>query len=98
MNDLIQTMSGLRRPELLIRAARAGQSDYNRMRDLRRLMRVSVTPTPDRALPLLMEEESRLEEIRQQGDAAYSFIRHIDLLIAMMAEARLLPRRTEPQA
>lgn len=98
MTDLVQIITGLRRPQLLIRAARAGQADYNRTRDLKRLMRVQAAPAPDKALPLLLEEEGRLEEIRQKGDAAYSFVRHIDLLIAMMAEARLLPRPDETPA
>ena len=98
MTDLIQILSGLRRPELLIRAARAGLTDYNRGRDLKRLMRVQQAPAPDRALPALLAEEEELEQTRRAGGATYSFARHIDLLIAMMAEARLLPRRVEPMA
>lgn len=98
MTDLVQILSGLRRPELLIRAARAGLADYNRGRDLKRLMRVQQVPAPDRALPALLAEEEELEHTRRTGGATYSFARHIDLLIAMMAEARLLPRRAEPMA
>nr|WP_240794063.1 DUF6477 family protein [Pseudorhodobacter turbinis] len=30
------------------------------------------------------------EETRRRGDAGYSIARHVDLLIAMMAELRLL--------
>lgn len=91
MADQLQIMSGLKRPQLLIRAARAGLADYNRGRDLRRLMHVNSPPPPDRALPALLAEEGRLEEFRRRGDGSYSFARHIDLLIAMMAEARLIP-------
>jgi hypothetical protein len=40
----------------------------------------------------LISEEERLEMIRCSGDAAYSLTRHIEVLIALMAEARLLPR------
>ena len=92
MSDLLSVVSELRRPRLLIRAARAGLAEYNRNRDLKRLMRTAEAPTPDRALSALMAEEERIEATRQAGDASYSFLRHIDVLIAMMAEARLLPR------
>jgi len=98
MTDLIQILGGLKRPELLIRAARAGLIDYNRARDLKRLIRVQTAPAPDRALPALLVEEEEVEQTRRAGDATYSFARHIDLLIAVMAEARLLPRRAGPVA
>ena len=41
---------------------------------------------------MLLAEEERIEATRQAGDASYSFVRHIEVLIAMMAEVRLLPR------
>ena len=92
MTDLFSLVSDLRRPRLLIRAARAGLADYNRTRDLKRLTRASSAPSPDRAVTWLIAEEERLEETRRQGDAGYSLSHHIEILIAMMAEARLLPR------
>lgn len=91
MTDLANFISALRRPRLLIRAARFGQSDYSRSRDLKRLTRISPPPGPERALAALIDAEAQLEEQRRAGEAGYSLIRHVDLLIAMMAEARLLP-------
>ena len=67
-------------------------ADYRRERDLRRI--VAPLSTPERTLPHLVEEEDRLEAIRQSGDAGYSVARHIEVLIALMAEVRLLPRPT----
>jgi hypothetical protein len=93
MTDLRDFVSAIRRPRLLIRAARFGQIDYNRKRDLARLMRQSDIPAPEQALAKLLEEESLLEQARRAGAAHYSFLRHIDILIAMMAELRLLPVR-----
>ena len=90
MSDLLSHLSGLHRPHLLIRAARAGVKGYNRKRDLRRVMRVSEPPAPERALSALVAAEAEFEEIRQAGAATYSFAHHIELLIAMMGEARLL--------
>ncbi|WP_413872397.1 DUF6477 family protein [Albidovulum sp.] len=92
MPDLLSLVTDLRRPRLLVRAARAGLADYSRSRDLGRVMRTAEAPGPDRALTALLAEEERVEATRRAGDASYSFVRHIDLLIAMMAETRLLPR------
>lgn len=92
MTDLLTLVSDLRRPRILIRAARAGVTGYNRNRDLKRLMRVGAPPAPERALTALIAEEAELEETRKAGAASYSFTRHIELLIAMIGEAQLLPR------
>ena len=96
MTDIMQLLSSLRRPRLLIRAARFGIADYNRERDLKRLIREPSAPAPERALTRLMSEEAHLEDTRTNGDASYSVARHVDILIALMAEARLLP--TGPHA
>lgn len=91
MKDIMQVLGALRRPRLLIRAARFGTADYNRNRDLKRLIREPTLPTPVRAVNSLMAEEARLEETRTAGDVSYSVSRHVEVLIALMAEARLLP-------
>lgn len=96
MTDFRALLADLRRPRLLIRAARCGVDDYRRDRDLRRL--IDGTMSPDRALPRLMQEENQLEEIRLSGDANYSVQHHIEVLIAMLGEMRLLPRAAQPQA
>lgn len=79
----------LRRPRLLIRAARHGLQDYRRERDLRRLLPQGAQSGVD-ALPRLIAAEAEAEATRCRGDAAYNIARHIDLLIAMLAEARLV--------
>ena len=89
MTDVRCLLANLSRPRLLIRAARFGLADYRRERDLRRL--IGGTAAPDRAFPRLLCEEERLEETRKAGDAGYSVGRHIEVLIALMAEVRLLP-------
>ncbi len=92
MTDMIQLLNNLRRPRLLIRAARFGMADYKRERDLKRLIREPATPSVEKALSKLISEEALLEETRTSGDMSYSVTRHVDILIALMAEARLLPR------
>jgi len=88
MTDFRALLADLRRPRLLIRAARCGLSDYRRERDLRRL--IDAVASPERAMSRLINEEERIEETRRRGDASYSVARHIEVLIAMMAEVRLM--------
>jgi hypothetical protein len=93
MTDIRTLLANLRRPRLLIRAARHGVQDYRRERDLRRLFNPAHLPSPEAALARLMTEEEGAELTRRAGDAAYSLTRHVDLLIALMAEARLVTNR-----
>ena len=90
MTDLISFVHALRRPSLLIRAARLGISDYNRDRVLKRLTRSTSVPGPKGAITSLLTVEATLESARQAGDAAYSVSRHVEVMIALLAEARLL--------
>ncbi len=92
MFDILRRISSLRRPRLLVRAARIGVAEYHRERDLCRLMNIAHLPNPETAVSTLLDEEVLLEETRQRGDANYSPMRHVEVLIALMAEARLLPQ------
>ena len=89
MTDFKAVLATLRRPRLLIRAARHGLQDYRRDRDLSRLIG-GVGPAHGAfALPRLIEAEAETEQDRTSGSATYSIVRHVELLIALMAEARL---------
>ena len=92
MTDFRNLLSDLRRPALLLRAARFGLTDYQRDRDLKRLLRQAAAGGPEKTLPRLIHEENLLEETRKAGDASYSLTRHIELLIALLAELNLLPK------
>jgi hypothetical protein len=90
MTDLRTLMTDFRRPAMLLRAARLGLQDFHRERDLKRLLRTDCTAGPETTLPRLLDAENQLEETRRIGDASYSLCRHIEVLIALMAELRLL--------
>jgi Family of unknown function (DUF6477) len=90
MSDFRMMLANLRRPRLLMHAARFGLGDYRRERDLRRL--VDSAASPDQTVPRLLSVEEALEATRVAGDASYSPARHIDVLIALLAEAQLLRR------
>lgn len=98
MTDPLTLLSSLRRPRLLIRAARLGLADYSRDRDLKRVMRAVSAPGPRAAVDRLLAVEAELEENRREGGASYSVARHVEVLIALMAEARLLPRPAQQPA
>lgn len=89
MTDFATILATLRRPKILIRAARAGVADYRRERDLRRLLRRSAG-APATAISTLLDEEHRLEATRTSGEATYNLQRHVAVLTAILAEARLL--------
>ncbi len=90
MQDILSMLNTLRRPRLLIRAARIGSQDYRRERHLQRLLGYGALPRPAAALLRLMEIEREMNEQRNGDEAGYSLTRHLDILIAMMGEAQLL--------
>ncbi|MGV6813287.1 MAG: DUF6477 family protein [Brevirhabdus sp.] len=90
MQSSSSVLSKIKRPRLLIRAARFGLLEYRRERDLKRLLRVDRLAGPERNLARLLGEEAQLEEERRSQDAGYSVPRHIEMLVALIAEARLL--------
>ena len=91
LSDIRTSIENLSRPRLLIRAARFGLTEYRRDRDLRRLIETQVSP--EAALTRLISVEDRMEATRRSGDASYSIARHIEVLIALMAEARVVLRK-----
>lgn len=96
MQDLLTMLNTLRRPRLLIRAARHGAQEYSRSRHLQRLLGYGALPRHAPALMRLIEVEAVLNEQRKTADAGYSLPRHVDVLIAMMGEANLL-RTMQPE-
>ena len=76
----------LRRPRLLVQAARAGLSGWRRGRDPRRVLKCENLPRPETALARLHAEEARHDLARRENRAEYDLHRHILLLIAILAE------------
>ncbi|WP_225029234.1 DUF6477 family protein [Xinfangfangia pollutisoli] len=88
MSDFRTVLAEMRRPCLLMRAVRFGLADYRRTRMLQRL--VPGETVAERIVPRLIAAEAALEEIRLRGDAGYSISDHIEVLVTLIAEARLL--------
>lgn len=96
MSDLTLWIKTLRRPRLLIQAARLGQGDYDRQKVLKRVAPAKQPETPAGALAALIPVEETLETARRNGDASYVPSRHVEVLIAVLAEIKALvaSRRT----
>jgi hypothetical protein len=90
MTQHLDTLATIRRPALLIRAARFGMQDYNRNRHLKRVLNANNLPNPETSVPQLIATEAEFEATRKAGVQTYSVVRHLDALIALMSEAKLL--------
>jgi hypothetical protein len=90
MQDVMTMLQSLHRPPLLMRAARIGADDYRRTTHLPRLMGYGVLPRHSAALLKLMQLEGDLNAQRLSGNTSYSLVKHVDVLIAMVGEARVL--------
>ncbi len=96
MQDIFSILNTLKRPRLLMRAAHAGCAEYRRDPHLHRHLGPGRLPTPGSAVLQLIEKENRLNAARKTKATSYSLVAHVDVLIALKGEARLL-RMTQPQ-
>ena len=87
--DVAMGQAPLRRPGVLIRAARAGQAGWRRERDLPRLLGRETLPSTPAALRMLRAAEGAADLARREGRADYDLHRHVRLIIALLAEMRL---------
>lgn len=95
--DIVEALSRSRRPRLLLQTARAGLGEYRRETDLRRILRLPATPSPGpQTLHRLIAAEAELETLRrhrlQAAGEPWRPSRHVEVMIALMAEARLMIR------
>jgi hypothetical protein len=89
MQELRAKLDGLCRPPLLVQAARIGAGRYVRATHLARLLGPGALPAPPAALAQLLALEAAQEDARAARAAGYRAARHVEVLIALMAEARL---------
>lgn len=90
MTDILGQFACLQRPELLVRTARIGAQHYRRNRHLRPLLGTSHLPRHAVALLRLGEIESEMNARRLERNASYSVTKHLEVLTAIMGEARAI--------
>jgi len=93
MQDPLSRFQALRRPHLLLDAARSGVHHYIRESHLARALGRRgharlIRPLP--ALEELLEIEQKLDQERRRNEAGYSYYRHVEVLIAAIAEAEIV--------
>jgi hypothetical protein len=87
MQDLCAMIASLNRPRLMVQAARFGVDAYDRDSALPRL----IGAAPARSGPAIMrllEVEAALNDGRKDRAATYSYARHVEVMIALLGEAR----------
>lgn len=89
MENAVATLQTLRRPTLLVRAARHALREYERDICLKRLLPGYAALSPRDAIALLLEREAALDHARREGTMGYSAARHIEVIMALIGEARL---------
>lgn len=88
MQDILSMIASLNRPRLLVQAARFGVDNYNRLAHLPRLLGTIALPRSGPAILRLIEIEAVLNDKRMAEAADYSVARHVEILVAIMGEAR----------
>ena len=94
MQDLLTQLAQIRRPRLLIRAARIAAQQYRRETRLPRVLGYGVLPRTGLALIKLKALESTLNDQRTSGDASYNIANRVEVLTAVMGESSLLRAQT----
>lgn len=90
MKDIHSLLASLHRPRLLMRAARIGAQDYRREAHLPRLLGYGVLPRHADALMRLIDTEQDFETQRTNTDPCYNVVNHVEIMIAIVGEAREL--------
>lgn len=98
MQDLTTRLERLRRPRLLMRAARIGASDYRRSIHLPRLLGSAHGARSGAILVRLIELEEIVNAQRLEDQSDYNILRHIDLLIALVAESQIWAQNQDAAA
>jgi Family of unknown function (DUF6477) len=92
MPDLRSAISALRRPRLLVRAARAGMRAYQREAHLAPLApHADPCRDPVAVIETLREMEENCEGARRARSEQYSPAWHVSVLTALLGEMALLP-------
>lgn len=96
MLDIKTRLATLKRPKLLVRAVRFGIDDYRREVHLKRLLHCDNLPKPAEAIMQLFDLEAETNALREMKSGNYSVARHVEILIALSGEARLMQATTLP--
>jgi len=89
MRDLLGMISALKRPGLLVRTAKIGADYYRREVHLNRILKGGVPAKTGEAILRILEIEAEINARRLASHAEYSVAEHVEVLIALLGEARI---------
>ena len=90
MQDILTRLRGIHRPAILVQAGTIGARNYRRGPALRRILGKAPPPRSAVVLVQLIDIEADLNARRKKTDAGYNLVRHIEVMIALIAEAAIL--------
>lgn len=96
MKDINSHINHLRRPALLVRAAKHGVDFYDRNTHLRKYIAQDPYPGPGAVLMKLFEIEREQNDARREKRGDYAPSEHVDVLVAIMGEAQLYRASHQP--
>ena len=79
-------LHSLKRPKILINAAKLGLETYNRVTCLGSFLTLSTNQPPAQILQSLIDKEGRLNQMRLQQHVQYNIALHVTVLTALIAE------------
>ena len=88
--DILQDVVALKRPSMLVRAAKEGALGYRRKAHLRRYFGEHQQRCGADLLKKIMQLEAEQNVQRKAVQAEYSITQHVDILIALIGEAQIL--------
>ena len=92
MSEFHSKLSTIKRPKILIKAAKIASRTYLRSRDLSGVLGYSH-PTTDRSIrQQLFDLESSINQKRRLEDASYDLKTHVQVLSALLAEVTVEPQ------
>lgn len=97
MKDINSHINELKRPKLLVSAARHGVDTYDRTSHLSKYVPIQPLPGPGVALMQLFEIEREMNNARREKRSTYAPSDHVDVLVAIMAEAQLWRASHQPR-
>lgn len=87
MREISNSLLHLKRPNILVRAARVALNNFQRDATLTRIFGyVPAGPSQD-LISDLIEREGQINTQRKSGDVTYNIARHITVLTALISEA-----------
>jgi len=85
-------LNAKRRPKILLSAVRQACKFYSRDRDLSKIIHTIGRIDSTRLSERLLDKEECLDQARRTGCASYNLSKHIQVLVALVEEIKLIKR------